>query len=134
MPDPIPGNQIPPLVIPNGKRCFYTGAVQSSGNQYIVLENSKGNQLFVLQGKSSSGGTPTPLGSGYFNADDPADSYTIKIGVNGGAKWSKVLWIQQELNMGSNIYCYQYTFIAEDYTDNDYNDSYCAIHWMDKSG
>ncbi len=128
MPGPINGNQIPPLGLPQGNLCFYSGMVQSSVNQYIQLTDSKGVEVLVLTGASSTGGTPTPLGSGYFAIND--SSYTIKIGVNNGAGWSSVIYDQSSVDLNGAHYYQQYTFLSEDGGDGDYNDSSLSLYWF----
>jgi hypothetical protein len=132
MPGPISGNQIPPLSLPQGNICFYSGMVQSSLNQYIQLTDSKGTEVLVLTGSSSTWGTPTPLGGGYFTLSD--STYTIKIGLNNGASWSSVIYNQSSVDLNGAPFYQQYTFLGEDGGDGDYNDSSFLLYWFRSIG
>lgn len=132
MPGPINGNQIPPLTLPQGNLCFYTGLVQSSLNQYIQLTDSQGVEVLVLTGTSSTGGTPTSLGSGYFAIND--SSYTIRIGLNNGTSWTSVLYDQSSVQLNGTSYFQQYTFLSEDGGDGDYNDASLSLYWFSRVG
>src|SRR4051812_13100009 len=94
MSGPVPGDQIPPLMIPQGRLCFWTAFVQSSGTQYLQLTDSNGAEVLVISGASipAGGGNPTPLGSGFFTASDPKETYTLRVGVNNGTGWNQVMW------------------------------------------
>lgn len=132
MPGPINGNQIPPLSLPRGNTCFYTALAQSSVDQYIQLTDSQGVEVLVLSGNSSTGGTPTSLGSGYFSVTD--SSYTLKIGLNNGASWSSVLYELSSLDLNGTHYYQQYTFLSEDGGDGDYNDASLLLYWFQRIG
>ncbi len=132
---PVSGASIP-VSLPAGKRCFYSSIVQSAANQFIELSDSQGKIVFTLTGASIPAGTgnPTPIGDGYFDVQDFSGNYIIKIGTDKGAKWSKVLYNMNELNLGNIKYYHEYVFISEDWSDDDYNDSYLIIYWMENAG
>lgn len=67
---PVSGGGIA-VNIPVGKVVFWSALVQSSANQFIQLKDSGANVIFTTQGASSSGGTPTQIGQGFFQAADP---------------------------------------------------------------
>jgi hypothetical protein len=132
----IPGNEIPPLVIPNTKQCFYMATVQSTATQYVKMVDASNNQMFLLQGASSSGTQSTPLGSGYFVAANPVDTYSLSIGAyqNSTLVWSRVLWSWINLFMGATVYCYNYVYVADDWTDNDNANCSVSIYWLMYAG
>jgi mannose-binding lectin len=130
---PVSGNGIP-IVLPTGKTALWSVIAQSSGNQYVQLKDSGGNVIFTAQGASSSGGTPTQIGQGSFTVDDQSGNYTMSIGVNGGSSWSTVLWDDITVSLGQNIMCSNFNFIAEDATDQDFNDSAVSLTWFNSVG
>lgn len=130
---PVPGNGIA-VTLPAGKMMFWSVLVQSSANQFIQLKDSGGNVIFTTQGASSSGGTPTQIGQGFFQALDSTNNYTVWIGTNGGSKWSQVLYTQDAIALGASIYFGKYIFASEDWNDNDYNDSYLQLQWFEYLG
>jgi hypothetical protein len=130
---PVPGNGIA-VNLPVGKMVFWSVLVQSSANQFIQLKDSKGNVVFTAQGPSSSGGTPTQIGEGFFQASDSTNNYTVWIGINGGSQWTQVLYTQDAISLGASLYFGKYIFGSEDYTDNDYNDSYLQLQWFQYLG
>lgn len=130
---PVSGNGIA-ISLPVGKVVFWSVLVQSSANQFLQIKDSSGQILFTAQGPSSSGGTPTQIGQGFFQAADASQNYTVWIGTNGGQQWSKVLWTQDVITSGSSIYSGKYLFTSEDGGDNDYNDSYLQLQWFQYVG
>ena len=56
------------------------------------------------------------------------------IGTNDGASWSTVLWDDLTVSTGLNIMCSNLNFIAEDATDQDYNDSAVSLTWFNSVG
>lgn len=130
---PVSGNGIP-INIPPDKLVWWSALAQSSGNQFVQLKDSGGNVIFTAQGASSSGGTPTQIGQDNFRSADPSGNYTIYLGTNGGAQWSRVLWSEDSVNSGTTIYLGKYIFAAEDGGDNDYNDTYLELQWFQFSG
>lgn len=129
---PVSGGGIA-VSIPAGKVVFWSVLVQSSANQFIQLKNSQSSVVFTVQGPSSSGGTPTQIGSGFFQADN-SGQYTIWIGTNGGQSWSQVLWTEDVITRGSSVYFGKYVFASEDSTDHDYNDSFIQLQWFENVG
>ncbi|PDO85535.1 fucose-binding lectin II [Kosakonia pseudosacchari] len=129
---PVSGNGIA-IVIPPGKVVFWSVLVQSSANQFIQLKDSLSRVVFTVQGASSSGGTPTQIGSGFFQADNVGD-YTVLIGTNGGQRYSNVLWTQDIISRGASVFFGKYIFASEDSTDNDYNDSFFQLQWFENVG
>lgn len=129
---PVSGGGIN-ISIPPGKVVFWSALVQSSANQFIQVKNSQSAVVFTAQGASSSGGTPTQIGSGFFQADT-VGQYSIWIGTNGGQSWSQVLWTEDVITRGSSVYFGKYVFASEDYTDQDYNDSYIQLQWFEYLG
>ncbi|WP_269714133.1 hypothetical protein [Caulobacter sp. NIBR2454] len=130
---PVSGNGIP-VTLPSGKVVFWSALVQSSGNQFIQVKDGSGNVVFTAQGASSSGGTPTQIGQGFFQAADPNNAYTVYLGTNGGGQWSKVIWSEDVLSSGATIYMGKYVFTTEDSTDADYNDTYLQMQWFQYVG
>lgn len=130
---PVLGNGIA-VSLPVGKVVFWSVLVQSSANQFIQLKDSTGNVVFTTQGASSSGGTPTQIGQGFFQAGDATNNYTVWIGINGGGSWNQVLYNQDTIAIGSSIYFGKYIFGSEDWTDADYNDSYLQLQWFQYIG
>jgi hypothetical protein len=130
---PVTGNRIA-VNLPIGKIVFWSALVQSSANQFIQVQDSTGAVVFTTEGSSSSGGTPTQIGQGFFQAADTNDVYYIFIGTNGGQSWSNVLWTQDVLVNGAAILFGKYMFTSEDGSDNDYNDSYLQIQWFNFTG
>ncbi len=129
---PVSGGGIN-ISIPPGKVVFWSALVQSSANQFIQVKNSQSTVIFTAQGASSSGGTPTQIGSGFFQAD-AVGQYTIWIGTNNGQSWSQVLWTEDVITKGASVYFGKYVFASEDYTDHDYNDSYIQLQWFEYVG
>ena len=130
---PVSGNGIA-VTLPAGKMMFWSVLVQAAYDQFIQLKDSSGNVIFTAQGSSSSGGTPTAIAQGIFQAVDPTNNYTVWIGTNGGSVWSKVLYSQDAIAIGSSQYLGKYIFASEDSTDNDYNDSYLQLQWFEYLG
>jgi len=130
------GNQIPPLVIPNGKQCFYMANVQSTATQFVKMVDANGATKFQLQGASSSGSVMTPLGSNYFVANNPADTYSLSIGAYQGNTlvWSRVVLGYINLYLGATVYCYNYVYVADDWTDNDNANCSVSIYWLMYAG
>lgn len=126
---PVNGNGIA-INIPSGKIVFWSALVQSSANQFIQLKDSSSNVVFTTQGASASGGTPTQIGEGFFQAADASGNYTIWIGTNSGQRYSQVIWSQDVITSGAMVYFGKYIFASEDYTDNDYNDSLLQLQWF----
>ena len=130
---PVTGNGIA-VSFPQSKIVFWSLLVQASANQFVQVKDSSGTVIFTAEGASSSGGAPTQRGSGFFQAADPSNNYTVWIGTNGGQKWSQVLWTQDVITSGASIYSGKYIFTSEDWTDNDYNDSYLQMQWFQYVG
>lgn len=126
---PVAGNGIA-ITIPAGKVVFWTALVQAAFNQFIQVKDGSGNVVFTVQGASSQGGTPTQIGQGFFQASDPNGAYTVWIGVNGGQWWQSVLWDEKPISVGGTAYFDQFTFISEDSTDNDFNDTCLQMRWF----
>lgn len=129
---PVSGNGIA-ISIPANKIVFWSALAQSSANQFIQLKDSNANIVFTVQGTSSSGGIPTQIGSGFFQADT-SGSYSIWIGTNGGKSYSQILWSQDVITSGSSVYFGKYIFASEDATDYDYNDSFIQLQWFQNVG
>ncbi|MBN3216848.1 fucose-binding lectin II [Pectobacterium polaris] len=129
---PVSGGGIA-ISIPPGKVVFWSALVQSSANQFIQLKNSQSSSVFSVQGASSRGGTPTQIGSGFFQTD-AVGKYTIWIGTNGGQSWSQVLWAEDVITRGSSVFFGKYVFASEDSTDYDYNDSFIQLQWFENGG
>jgi hypothetical protein len=136
--DPVwyQGNQLPPLVIPNGKQCFYMSNVQSTATQQVKMVDASGATKFQLQGASSSGSTMTPIGSGFFVANNPADTYSLSIGAYQGSNlvWSRVVLGYINLYLGATVYCYNYVYVADDWTANDNANCSVSIYWLMYAG
>ncbi len=130
---PVSGNGIP-ITLPTGKTIFWSVTVQAANEQYICVKDSQQNQIFSTQGASSGGGQPTQIAQGIFQAADPTGNYTVYLGTNGGSQWSKVIYDNDTLTLGATVYYGQYTFITEDSTDNDYNDTCLQINWFQSLG
>jgi hypothetical protein len=130
---PVSGSGIA-ITLPVNKVIFWSALVQSSVDQFLQIKDSTNNVLFSTQGASSSGGTPTQIGEGFFQASDPSESYTVWIGTGGGQQWSRVLWTQDVITNAASLYFGKYLFSSEDSGDNDYNDSYLQIQWFQYLG
>lgn len=129
---PISGQAIP-ITLTTGKTMFCWANTQAAYNQYVRITDSGGNVVFTCQGASTPGGAPTQIGQATFVVGSNPN-YTVSIGINGGSQWSTILWDQQVLNIGAQVYCTAFSFIAEDGADSDYNDVYLSLVWFNSLG
>lgn len=121
--------------LPAGKIVFWSAVVQAGYQQFVQVKDSAGTVIFTAQGASAGGGgQPTQIGQGFFQAADPSDNYTVWLGTNGGQAWSQVLYAQDSLNSGANIYMGKYLFNTEDSGDADYNDTCLQMQWFQYVG
>jgi hypothetical protein len=129
---PVSGNSIP-IILPPGKTVFWSVIAQAAYNQFVQLRDSAGTVIFTAQGASDGGG-PIQIGQGNFVINDQSGNYTMSIGINGGSSWSTILWDDITVSFGQNIMCSNFNFIAEDASDQDYNDSAVSLTWFNSVG
>lgn len=129
---PVSGNSIP-IVLPPGKMVFWSVIAQAANSQFVQLKHSSGDVLFTAVGASSGGG-PTQIGQGNFTIHAQSGNCTMFIGINEGSSWSTVLWDDITISLGQNIMCSNFNFIAEDASDQDYNDSAVSLTWFNSVG
>jgi hypothetical protein len=120
---PVSGNSIVLTSIPGQKIVWCSAVCQAANTQNVILKDSSGNTVFSASGNSTS---PKQFGFGTFTSN--GNNYTLTI--NSSAGQSMVLYDYDTLTLGTNIYLGYYTFIAEDGTDKDYNDTYLTIAWF----
>ena len=126
---PVSGNGIAVTLVP-GKLVYWTVNVQASWSQFVQLKDSAGNVIFTATGASTGGHSPTQIGNGSFPVNDQSGNYKLYIGFNNGQSWSSILWDDMTVYLGSKLICSNYNFIAEDSTDQDYNDSCVTMSWF----
>lgn len=130
---PVTGNGIA-ITLPEKKFVFWSALAQAAFSQYVQLKDAAGNPVFTAQGASAAPGQPTQIGQGVFTVPTGGGDYTVWIGTNGGAKWSQVLWQSEAITLGSSVFYGSYCFIAEDSTDQDYNDTCLQLNWFQYIG
>jgi len=129
---PVSGNGIA-IGIPAGT-VFWTATSQAAWSQFVQLRDSAGNVLFTAEGASPDGHSPTQIGQGFFQAGDESGNYSVWLGVDGGQRWSSVLWAQDSIAASGTDYLGKYVFGTEDGSDNDYNDTYLQLQWFEYLG
>jgi len=127
---PVSGNGVA-ITLPLNMIVFWSAVVQAAENQFVQLQDSTGAVLFTAQG---SGISPTQIGQGFFQAADPTQTYTVWLGIDGGAQWSQVLWTQDSLNNGPTTCMTKYLFTTEDGGDSDFNDTCLQMQWFAQVG
>lgn len=121
------------VTLPPGKTVFWNVTVQATLDQYVVLADPTGAQVFSVSGASPGGHAPTQIGQGSFVVG-PGSAYTLYVGVNGGQAWSQVIWDLMTLDLGGATMCASLNVISEDGADQDFNDSAVAMTWFNSLG
>ena len=129
---PVSGNGITITLTP-GKKVFWTVTAQSAGNQFVQLKDVNGTVVFTATGVGGANSDPKQIGSGSFVVPNNPN-YTLYIGINNGSSWNRVIWDTEALFSGSSIYYNSLTFISEDGSDNDFNDSCTTLSYFNSLG
>jgi hypothetical protein len=123
--------------IPPNTTVVYSAVCQAANTQIVTLTDSSGANVFTASGHGTS---PKQITFGTFNSKEFSGPYTLTIESSSSPTPkppytpSKVLHHYDTITSGTNVYLGNYTFIAEDGTDNDYNDLYLTISWFLHAG
>lgn len=119
--------------LPNGVYCVLSGYVHAALTNTATVADTNGNVVAQI---SASGGTtgvyvamtPTSGKTNTFQPQASGQPYTITF-TNSGSNQSQYLSAENAINSGTTTYAESYTFVTEDASDSDFNDSTVFLSW-----
>ncbi len=122
-----------PNALPDGVHCVLGGYVHTAATNTATITDTNGNtvaQISAIGGTTGGyvGMTPTSGNTNIFQPQSSGQPYTITF-TNSGSYQSQYLSAKNAINNGRTTYAESYTFVTEDATDHDYNDSTVFLSW-----
>lgn len=115
------------ISLPQGKTVIVNFATNTTVQQSYSISDSSGT---VVCKDSGTGTGPTAHSSQTFTANE-GGKYSVSIIANGSNE--KVLMSESSVVYDGTVYAQSYTFVSEDASDNDYNDTFLSINWFQKN-
>ena len=115
--------------IPKGKNAVLVFATDAGNTQEVTIRDPQGNVVYSHSG--SGYGKPT-LQDTKVLENLAGGNYKVTIQANG--KDQKVIMNDMFLSKNGQVCAQTYTFVTEDSTDHDFNDTYLNLTWFRNEG
>lgn len=118
--------------MPSGKGVVWIATTQSGLPQTVTVTDAAQNTVISASGPGDGGQAPNIIGYGVFTSSNAGETYTVSIEANGQP--SQIINDGLELGVGTTIMSGTWSFVSEDSSDNDFNDTSLTLTWFDKMG